>query len=361
VRKMRISFGGSALSTSTTKGPREEKPKWLQLLKQFEVPKTGKAVGQILNTVLPYFAMLVIMYLTIYFSLPYWVTLLLSIPTAGFLIRIFIFFHDCCHGSFFKSKRAMKIFGNIFGVLTFTPFSDWRYAHGQHHQTAGNLDHRGMGDVWTMTVDEYRASSKAKQFGYRLYRNPLVMFGLGPIYNFLILHRFPQKGMSKKTGRNVLLSNLSILAVVIIASLTIGFFTYLKIQLPVIYFAGMGGIWLFYVQHQFDPTYWARDEEWGTIKAAMEGSSFYKLPAVLNWFSGNIGLHHIHHLKPRIPNYNLMACLKKIPELQQIKPLTLWRSFKSVNLHLWDEAGKRLLSFRAYAKMLKNGALGSNS
>jgi omega-6 fatty acid desaturase (delta-12 desaturase) len=336
----------------------ETRPAWLKLLKTFERPSRRSATWQILNSLVPYFALGGLMYLTILWGLPYWVTLLVSLPTAGFLIRMFIFFHDCCHGSFLASRRAMRFWGNLFGIMTFTPFADWRYTHGQHHSTFGNLDRRGLGDVWTMTAAEFSASPRWKRFIYRAYRHPIIMFGFGPIFLFLVFNRFPEREVRSKTGWNVHFTNLAIAAMVVGWSLLLGFGTYVKIQLPVIYFAGLGGIWLFYVQHQFDPSYWARDDEWNSVKAALEGSSFYKLPAVLKFFSGNIGFHHVHHLRPRIPNYNLEKCMKAIPQLQNVRPLTLWRSLKSVRLHIWDEAHSRLLSFREYSRMMRNRGRG---
>jgi len=298
------------------------------------------------------------MYLTMQWGWPYWGTLVFAIPAAGLLVRLFIVFHDCCHGSFLRSRRATRTIGTILGVLTFTPFGDWRHAHGIHHSSSGNLDRRGVGDIWTMTVKEYQQSSRWKRLQYRLFRNPLVMFGLGPIYTFLIQNRFPGSYATKGERANVALTNGAILAVAAVATLTIGIVPYLLIQLPVIVIAGVGGIWLFYVQHQFDPSYWARDGEWESVDAALHGSSYYRLPPVLQWLSGNIGLHHIHHLLPRIPNYRLQQCLEEIPELRLERPLTIARSIRSVRLNLWDEANGELVSFAAEARQARRSAGG---
>ncbi len=330
-----------------------EKPAWVAELKRFEQPSVRKASLQIADTLVPYLALLTIMYFTVVWRLPYWATLLISIPAGGFLVRLFILFHDCCHGSFVPTQRFIKILGNILGVFVFTPFADFRHTHGIHHSTSGNLDRRGVGDVWTMTVDEYAASSLVRRLAYRAFRNPFIMFGLGPLYTFLINHRIPRHIASRAQLMNVLYTDAALAAVVVAASLLIGVKTYVMVQLPVLFFGGMGGIWLFYIQHQFDPAYWARSEEWESMEAALQGSSYYKLPAVLQWFAGNIGYHHVHHLRPRIPNYNLRRCVMETPELQLPDPLTLWPSLKSVRLNIWDERRKTLLSFGEMRRQLR--------
>jgi len=324
----------------------EQRPEWVTDLKRYEQPDVRKVFVQLIDTVLPYLSLLVLMYLTIHWNAPYWATLLLAVPAAGFLVRTFVIFHDCVHGSYLASKSAVTILGTILGIITFTPFSEWRHHHGVHHSTSGNLDRRGVGDVWTMTVAEYTASSRAKRLFYRLFRNPLFMFGLGPLYMFLILHRIPSRHARKEQVRDVLVADVVLAAIIVAAAFTIGIKAYIMVQLPVLMLGGSAGIWLFYVQHQFDPAYWARTEDWGSMQAALQGSSFYKLPKVLQWISGNIGFHHIHHLRPRIPNYNLERCLRDNSELQLDRPLTLWRSLKSVRLNLWDEKRHILLSFR---------------
>ena len=216
-----------------------------------------------------------------------------------------------------------------------------------HHATVGDLDRRGTGDVYVMTVDEYLAAPKLKRIAYRLFRNPLVMFGLGPASVFLIAHRFSHKGARKRHRFSVYFTNLAIAAIIGVASLTIGFRTYLLVQLPIILIAAAVGVWLFYVQHQFEGVYWARHESWDPMRAALEGASYYKLPKVLQWFTGNIGLHHIHHVRPRIPNYNLQRCYDEVAAMQAVEPLTIRKSLRSLQLHLWDESNQKLVGFRS--------------
>ncbi len=342
--------GASAISNRMH---REERPEWVRRLKDYEKADTRKATLQLVDTVGPYLALLGLMYLTMRMGLPIWVTLILAVPAGGFLVRLFILFHDCTHGSFLPSQLGIRILGTAVGCLTFTPFADWRHSHGVHHSTAGNLDRRGVGDVWTMTVDEYEASSRFRRFLYRSFRNPFVMFGLGPIFMFLIVQRFPKRNSSWHQVRSILFTDLVIAAIVATGVLTLGVKAYMIIHFVPFLIAGSAGIWLFYVQHQFDPSYWARSEEWGSMEAALEGSSYYRLPPVLQWFSGNIGLHHVHHLRPRIPNYNLTRCLKEIPELQLKDPLTMKRSWKSVRLNVWDEENGELISFRALDRLVR--------
>lgn len=322
------------------------RPKWLSQLKAYESPDRWRAIWQLVNSLIPYFAIVIGMYLLISNGYPLWMPLLLSIPAAAFLVRIFVIFHDCSHGSFFASRKANRIVGTFLGVLTFTAYGSWQYGHGIHHSTSGNLDRRTIGEVWTLTVDEYLASPKATQIWYRVYRNPFFMFGLAPLLLFLLVQRLPDAKATKRTVKSVWITNVLLAGVIGLAWATIGLGTYLLIQIPIMYFAGMAGIWLFYVQHQFDPGYWERAEEWNSVDSALEGSSYYKLPRILQWFSANIGLHHIHHLRPRIPNYNLQRCLKEIPELQLKDHLTVRQSLASVWMNLWDEANKRLISFR---------------
>jgi omega-6 fatty acid desaturase (delta-12 desaturase) len=321
-------------------------PDWVAGMARFEKPSTRRAAIQLANTMVPYFALIALMIVSVLHSWPFWITLLIALPAGGFLVRLFIFFHDCCHGSFLASRKAIDRLGGLLGVLTFTPYGDWRHSHGVHHTTSGNLDRRGVGDVWTMTLDEYRAARWPTRLGYRLFRHPLVMFGLGPLFSFVALQRFPRKGSGQRQVASVIKTDIALLAIAVIASLTIGLRTYLLVQMPVMFITGFGGIWLFYVQHQFDPAYWARSDDWQAQQAAMAGSSFYKLPALLQWFSGNIGLHHIHHLRPRIPNYNLQECYDSTLEVQAVAPLSVGKSLKSLRLNLWDEAQRRLISFR---------------
>ena len=290
-----------------------------------------------------------------YFSLQvsWWLTLPLAVLAAGFLVRAFIIFHDCGHGSFFPSRRANDILGFITGVLTFTPYRHWRWEHSLHHATSGDLDRRGVGDVWTLTVQEYLEASRWKRFAYRLARNPVILFGAAPIVLFVILQRFPSAKAPPREQRSVVWTNLAMLAVAAVMSWAFGLKAYLLLQLLIVMLAGTAGLWLFYVQHQFEGVYWQRNEEWDYATAALQGSSFYKLPRVLQWFSGNIGFHHIHHLSPRIPNYHLEKCHKAEPLFQTVKPVTLFGSLKSLTFRLWDEQRQRLVGYRAL-KAIRN-------
>jgi omega-6 fatty acid desaturase (delta-12 desaturase) len=322
-------------------------------LKRYETPDAGRVTLQLADTLIPYLALLAVMYLTMSWGLPYWVTLLIALPAGALLVRAFVLFHDCCHGSYVRSRLGLQILGNVLGVIVLTPYSEWRYSHGIHHSTSGNLDRRGVGDIWTMTVEEYAAASKTRQILYRVFRNPLVMFGLIPAFSFLILHRLPSRHSHRNQVLSVLLNDAVLAGLIVAASLTIGIKAYLMIQVPVMVIGGAAGFWLFYVQHQFDPSYWTRSEDWESMESAMQGSSYYKLPKVLQWISANIGFHHIHHLRPRIPNYNLQRCLSETPELQLPGSLSLWRSLKSVHLKVWDEREKVLLSFGAMTRRLR--------
>ena len=323
-----------------------ERPSWLPKLKTYEKPSRGRAIWQLINTLVPYLSIVVLMYFSLQWGWPIWGTLLLAIPGAAFLVRAFIIFHDCVHGSFFASRKANRFWGTVLGVMTFTSYGSWQHGHGVHHSTAGNLDRRTIGEIWTLTVEEYRNASRGTRLWYRIYRNPVVLFLIAPIILFVGTQRFPDKSDNARQRRSVLVTNLILLGIVALAYFTIGLGPYLLIQLSIMQLAGMGGIWLFYVQHQFDPGYWEREEEWNDVDAALEGSSYYKLPAVLQWFSGNIGLHHVHHLKPRIPNYNLPRALADIPELQLDDYLSVKDSVSSIFLNLWDEERKELISFR---------------
>jgi acyl-lipid omega-6 desaturase (Delta-12 desaturase) len=332
------------------------KPAWVTGLKEYETPSRRKVAFQLLNTLVPYLALLMLMDLTMRWQLPYGITLLLAIPAGALLVRIFIFFHDCAHGSYVASPTGLKVLGTFLGLLVFTPFGEWRHSHGIHHSTSGNLDRRGIGDVWTMTADEYTASSPLRRLAYRAYRNPFVMFGLGPFFTFVLAHRVPGRGAGRSQVLSVILTDVLLAVVLVACGLTIGIKEYLLIQMPIMVIGGAGGVWLFYVQHQFDPSYWARTEEWNSMEAAMQGASYYKLPRLLQWISGNIGFHHIHHLRPRIPNYNLQKALDETPELQLPDPLLLGRSLRSVRLKLWDEKERLLLTFAEMARRLRQPA-----
>ena len=316
-------------------------------LSTYQDPDLWKAVWQLVNTVIPYVALWIAMVILLNRGTSYWLVLPLILVASALLVRIFIFFHDCCHGSFFASRRANRILGYVTGILTFTPYDNWKHSHARHHATAGDLDRRGEGDVWMMTVEEYQRALPLKRLAYRFYRTPIVTFGLGPAYMFLISHRFASKGATKRERVSVVITNLAIAAIIAVAGFTIGLRTYVLIQLPVILIAGMMGVWLFYVQHQFEGVYWARHESWDPMRAAMEGSSYYKLPKVLQWVTGNIGFHHIHHIRSRIPNYHLQDAYEAVPHLQSVEPVTIRRSLKSLRMNLYDEERKRMVSFRS--------------
>jgi omega-6 fatty acid desaturase (delta-12 desaturase) len=277
----------------------------------------------------------------------YWITLLLAVPTAGFMVRLFIVQHDCGHGSFFRSRAANNTVGSMLGVLSLTPYDYWRKTHAIHHATSGNLDHREFGDIRTLTVNEYLARSRWGRFTYRLYRSPVVLFLIGPAFQFIIKHRFPLDlpRSWKREWASVLWTNLAIVAILAVVWMTIGIKAFLMVQLPISLVAGAAGVWLFYIQHQFEDTYWEKDPTWSYNDAALGGSSYYDLPRVLHWFTGNIGVHHVHHLSSRIPNYRLQKCFRENPELQKAPRLTLWQSVRCAQLKLWDEEGGRLIGF----------------
>jgi len=297
------------------------------------------------------------MYLSL--DLSYWLTILLSLPAAGFLVRMFIIQHDCGHGSFFKSKRANEFLGMFASIFTLTPYHYWRKSHAIHHAGMGNLEHRGIGDIYTMTVNEYLQRSKWGRFKYRLYRNPFILFVFIPSILFIVLYRFPLSRSSslKKLQPGVYLTTLAIAIVTGIIIWLIGWQSFLLIQLPVTVFASTTGTWLFYIQHQFEDTYWEKSDDWDFTIAALQGSSFYKLPKVLQWFTGNIGFHHIHHLSPRIPNYSLPKCHEENSLFQKVSVLSVRTSLKSSLLSLWDENQKKLVGF----KYLKNLQAHSNN
>jgi len=321
------------------------------LIKPFIKPSNKRAFFQITNTVIPYLITLVVTYYMIQYGINYFFVLLFSIIPALFLVRIFILFHDCTHGSFVKSNKVTIILGTLFGILVFTPFKRWKEEHRQHHRTVGNIDKRGIGDVWTMTVEEYRSTSKIKRFGYVIYRNPLVLFVIGPIYIFLISQRLPTKPMTKEFWIDLITTNLGVLTIILTISFTIGFKYYIMIQLPIIAIASSLGVWLFYIQHQYDEVYWEDSEHWSILDAALKGSSVYKLPAVLNWFTGSIGYHNIHHLNSKIPNYRLKKLFKSYKEMRESKQIKLFQSFRLASLILYDEKSKKLISYRKYRKL----------
>jgi len=331
--------------------PKADNAAWKEIVLKYQKSSTWRASWQIVNTIIPYGVIWYLMYLCKPIS--WWLVVPLAVLAGGFAVRIFIIFHDCGHGSFFKSRGANDAVGFLTGILTFTAYYHWRWEHSIHHSSAGDLDKRGTGDVWTMTVQEYLESSRWKKFAYRLSRNPFILFVIAPLFLFALRQRFPSSKASKRERHSVYAMNVAILAMAVCLSLAFGVWSYLLIQLIVLMVAGGAGVWMFYVQHQFEDVYWERGEDWSYVSAALEGSSFYKLPRILQWFSGNIGFHHIHHLSPRIPNYNLEACHQADPLFQQVKPITLFSSFKSATYRLWDEENKRLVGYRHLRELRK--------
>jgi acyl-lipid omega-6 desaturase (Delta-12 desaturase) len=318
----------------------------------YEKANTKDSIKQIINTIGPFIILWVLAYQSL--SISYFLTLGLAVLAAGFLIRIFIIFHDCCHHSFFKNRKANKIVGTITGVLTVFPYSQWQHDHSIHHATSSNLDKRGTGDIWVLTVDEYLAEPVWRRIAYRLYRNPLVMFGIGPTYVFLIKNRFNKKGAKKSEKMNTYLTNALIAAAAAALCFTIGWEAFLLVQGPIFLISGSMGVWLFYVQHTFEDSYFEEDENWDYVKAAVEGSSFYKLPKPLQWLTGNIGYHHVHHLSPRVPNYRLEEAHNNTAPLQNIPTITLATSLQSLKFRLWDERSKKFVGYkeiRALSKM----------
>jgi omega-6 fatty acid desaturase (delta-12 desaturase) len=313
----------------------------------------------LVNTLVPYVTLWWLMYVSL--SVSYWLTLPLAVLAGGFMVRLFIIHHDCGHGSFFKSRLANEIVGCLTGVITFTPYHQWRWEHAIHHSSSGDLDRRGTGDIWTLTVEEYLAASRWKRFSYRMARNPIVLFVIAPLFLFLVLQRLTNPRAGFRESISVYGTNLALLAVATALSQVFGFKAYVLIQLTVLMVAGSAGVWLFYVQHQFEGVYWERNENWDYATAALQGSSFYKLPKVLQWFSGNIGFHHIHHLSPRIPNYHLEKCHLAEPLFQTVKPVTFFSSFKSFTYRLWDEQRRRLIGYgqlREIRKQMRQGVRG---
>ena len=310
-----------------------------------------RASWQLVNTLGPYIGLWCLMYRLM--SVSWWLVMPLAVLGGLFLVRLFIIFHDCGHGSYFKSRRANDIVGFVTGVLTLTPYFHWRWEHSIHHATSGHLDKRGTGDIWTLTVEEYLKSSRWRRFAYRLARNPLILFGLGPLYLLCIQQRFPSATANPRERRSVHWMNAAILGQAAVLSWIFGIVPYLIIHSTILLVGGSVGIWMFYVQHQFEDVYWERGEEWDFTAAALQGSSFYKLPKVLQWFSGNIGFHHIHHLSPRIPNYHLERCHKADPLFQQVKAITFFASFKSLTFRFWDEQRGRLIGYRDFRKLRK--------
>jgi len=321
--------------------------KWTKILARYRQPSYTRSIIEIVITLVPLVALWVLTWAALKVS--FWLALLIAVPAAGFLVRLFMIQHDCGHGSFFRHRLANDWVGRVIGVLTLTPYDFWRRTHAIHHATSGDLDRRGIGDVDTLTVREYLALSRWGRLRYRIYRHPAVLFGFGPAYLFLLQQRLPV-GLMRGAGWTPWLStqatNFAIAAIAALLIWLIGVKAFLLVHLPIMLIAASIGVWLFYVQHQFEDTLWARNREWSLHEAAMHGSSHYDLPPVLRWFTANIGMHHIHHLSSQIPYYRLPRALRDHPELRDISRLTLMDSLRCVRLALWDESRQQLVSFR---------------
>ena len=319
---------------------------WNALLAPYKQPSRWRSSFQVINTAVPFFIIWYVMFEML--DRGYWITLLLAVPAALFLIRLFVLQHDCGHGAFFRSHKANNILGFLIGVLTLVPYTYWRKTHAIHHATSGDLDHRAFGDIDTLTVREYLGLSKFQRLRYRMYRHPFVLLIVGPAYQFILKHRYPADAPRswKREWASVHNTNLALLLIVTVMWLTIGIDRFLMVQLPITIISGSIGVFLFYVQHQYEDTYWRYHEVWDYYDAGLKGSSHYVLPKVFQWFTANIGLHHIHHVNSRIPNYRLQQCVDENPELQQVTQLRFRQSVRTLWMTLWDEDDRRLIGFR---------------
>lgn len=317
--------------------------------KKYNAAKNWTATGQLLTTMVLFFPLLFLMFWVVQYSFLW--TLLLAVPAGGLLIRFFALQHDCGHGSFFSNRLANEVIGQCISILTFTPYDHWRRSHAIHHAGSGNLDRRGIGDIETLTVSEFKALSRMAQLKYRISRHPIVALVIGPPVFFLILQRLAigSEMSMRDSWRGILLHNIALALFYGLLCYFIGFLNVLMVALPIVLVAAWIGGWLFFVQHQFEETLWEGADEWDAKIAALKGSSHLLMPAILNWFSCDIGVHHIHHLSSKIPNYRLQECLADSKELQTIAPtLTLMSALRSSHLALWDEAARKLISFRQY-------------
>jgi omega-6 fatty acid desaturase (delta-12 desaturase) len=320
-----------------------DRPAWNQVLAPYIQPRLGRSLLDVATSVVPYLALSVLMYLLL--GVSDLLVLALAVPTAGFLVRTFVMFHDCTHGSLMSSKRANHYVGTVCGLFVLSPFRRWGHDHAVHHASSGDLERRGVGDVITLTVAEYNARTPRGQLGYRMLRNPLVMFGLGPIVAMIIGPRLVARNARPRMRNSVLGTDLALLVIVGVLCWAMGVGNFLFVWAPAAMLAGSAGIWLFYVQHQFEDAYWQRTEEWTYAEAALRGASYLKLPKILQFFSGNIGLHHVHHLSARIPNYNLQRAHDENEIFHDVPTLSFWDGMRAVRLKLWDEEAGRMLTF----------------
>jgi omega-6 fatty acid desaturase (delta-12 desaturase) len=310
---------------------------------------SARSIFETLITAVPFFLLWVLMWAAL--DARYWIGLLLAVPASGFLVRLFMIQHDCGHGSFFRHRLANDWVGRVIGVLTLTPYDFWRRTHALHHASSGNLDRRGIGDIDTLTVREFKALSSGRRLLYRLYRHPIVMFGIGPAYLFILRHRLPM-GLMRSGWQpwiSAMATNAAIVVLIAPMMWLVGVGPFLLVQVPITLLAASIGVWLFYVQHQFEDTFWAHEEGWDFHEAGLHGSSHYDLPIVLRWFTANIGVHHVHHLCSRIPYYRLQQVLRDHPQLSTVGRLTLFQSLRCVRKVLWDEDRHKLVSFREMA------------
>ena len=329
------------LSSGVTRSARD----WASLLNRYREPSAARSTFELVVTMSAFGLVWLLMWAVL--PLGYGLTLLVALPAAGLLVRLFVVQHDCGHGAFFRTRSTNDWVGRAIGALTLTPYDAWRRSHNTHHASSGNLDERGIGDIDTLTVREYLQRSRWRRLCYRAYRHPLVMFGIGPAYLFLVRHRLPIGYMRNgwEPWITTMATNAATAALVTAMIWLVGAGPFLLVHLPITLLAASMGVWLFYVQHQFEDTYWEHNDDWDFAQAAMQGSSYLKLPKVLQWFTGNIGLHHIHHLSARIPNYELQRCHDENPELQAVNTITLFTSLKCISLRLWDEETQKLVGF----------------